>query len=374
MADNHHHSNGLSSQMIALKDLNMHVLTCSPGALPDTSSPPPLLVLLHGFPELSFSWRNVMLPLARQGYFVVAPDQRGYGGTVRSPSPNVDHDDYKLCRMSNLVDDIVALVNALGYTHASAVIGHDFGSLVAAHCALLKPTMFSRVVMMSAPFSGVSSPVGHGVMERLNSYNPPRKHYTAYFSSAGANPDILNAPQGLRTFLREYFYAKSADNPANQPHPISLDEFDQLPRYYLMLASETMPEAVQGSCSPDYLPTWLSEDDLDVYVRQFQRSGFQGGLHWYRCMTGGESSADLQAKYGNKEIEVPAMFIGGKQDWGTWQSPGAVDKMRSCRSMREDDFVLVDGAGHWIQQEQPQKVVDLLLKFLARSSERAGTP
>ena len=217
----------------------------------------PCLLLLHGFPELAFSWRKVMPALAEAGYHVIAPDQRGYGRTTGWDA-NYDG-DLNSFRLLNLVRDALGLVSAFGYRSVDAVIGHDFGSPVAAWCALVRPDVFRSVVMMSAPFGGPprlpfdtadhpAKPTPEDPVHReLASLPRPRKHYQWYYSTRAANADMVDAPQGLHDFLRAYYHDKSADWKQNQPYPLkawSAAELAKLPTYYVMDLGKTMPETV----------------------------------------------------------------------------------------------------------------------------------
>jgi pimeloyl-ACP methyl ester carboxylesterase len=355
--------------------LRMHVLEAGHDA-----GDRPLVLLLHGFPELAWSWRKVLPALAAAGYHVVAPDQRGYGATT-GWDPGYDG-DLASFRPFSLVQDLLELVSALGGGPVRAVIGHDFGSPIAAHCALIRPDVFTSVVMMSAPFAG-PPPAGGGrgrgtgMDAALAALTPPRKHYQSYYSTRPAADDMLGAPQGLRDFLRAYYHVKSADWPGNRPRPLgawSAAELGRLPEYYVMPAAATMPETVAP-----HLPSaaqvaacgWLTGPELDVYCAEFGRTGFQGGLQWYRCSTGGLAAADLRL-FAGRVIEVPAAFIAGAADWGTYQSPGAFDRLdQACADLRGRH--LVPGAGHWVQQEQAPAVTGLLLDFLA-GLDRPATP
>ena len=207
----------------------------------------PCVLLLHGFPELAFSWRKVMPALADAGFHVIAPDQRGYG---RTTGWHADYDnDLNPFRLLNLVRDALGLVSAFGYRSIDAVIGHDFGSPVAAWCALVRPDVFRSVVMMSAPFGGpprlpfdtADAPPRRvqedPVHRELAALPRPRKHYHWYYSTREANEDMRHAPQGVHDFLRAYYHHKSADWKANQPHPLrswSASELAKLPTYYVM--------------------------------------------------------------------------------------------------------------------------------------------
>lgn len=323
----------------------------------------PMLLLLHGFPELAFSWRRVMLPLARAGYHVVAPDQRGYGRTTGWQGGY--DDDLSAFSVPNLVRDTLALVRALGRP-VHAVIGHDFGSPVACWSALIRPDVFPRLVSMSAPFGGPPAieqrpdPV-HDDMLRLD---PARKHYQWYYSTREAERDMLEAAQGLHAFLRAYFHMKSADWP-NRPHRLGgwrAEELAGMPTYYIMRADQDMAQTVAPEM-PDAVPDWLPDEALAVYAAEFQRTGLQGALNWYRCSTSPRFRRDLSVFYG-RQIVVPATFIAGAQDWGWAQIPGALDAMETAATADWRGTHRVEGAGHWVQQEQPAAVVERVLAFL----------
>ncbi|MEJ8845955.1 alpha/beta hydrolase [Variovorax rhizosphaerae] len=341
----------------------------------------PLVVLLHGFPELAFSWRHQMLPLAALGFHVIAPDQRGYGRTTGWDARY--EGDLASFRMLNLVRDVLGLVFALGHRHVAAVVGHDFGSPVAAWCALLRPHVFRSVVLMSAPFAGppalpfdtVGQPTSARapmaeVLEALAALPRPRKHYQWYYATPEANPDMHGAPQGVHDFLRAYYHHKSADWPGNQPHPLpglTAEALARLPTYYVMDKAPGMAATVAAEMpSPDVIAAckWLPDDALKVYTAEYMRNGFQGGLQWYRCGISPRFAAELQT-FAGKTIDVPACFIAGHQDWGVHQVPGAFEAMqrRSCTDIQS--VHLIDGAGHWVQQEQPEAVNRLLADFLA---------
>ncbi len=338
----------------------------------------PALLLLHGFPELAYSWRKVMVTLAAAGYHVIAPDQRGYG---RTTGWDGDYDgDLGSYRMTGLVRDALALVHALGHREVAAVIGHDFGSPVAAYAALIRPDVFRATALMSAPFGGPPALIvgggpggrasGPDIHDALAALEPPRKHYQWYYSTRGADREMRDCPQGLHAFLRAYYHMKSADWPGNRPHPLaswSASELAKLPAYYVMALDKGMAETVAPEMpSPAAIAAcrWLTEAELRVYSGEFARTGFQGGLQWYRCATDPRYIAEL-ALFSGRSIEVPACFIAGASDWGVYQKPGEFERMQgtACRDMRL--CRLVDGAGHWVQQEQPEAVTRLLLEFLA---------
>ncbi|RZN32473.1 alpha/beta hydrolase [Bradyrhizobium sp. Leo121] len=339
----------------------------------------PCLLLLHGFPELAFSWRKVMPVLAEAGYHVIAPDQRGYG---RTTGWDGDYDgDLASFRLTNLVRDSLGLVSAFGYKSVDAVIGHDFGSSVAAWCALIRPDVFRAVTMMSAPFGGPPSlpfntadapakpAVEDPVHRELAALPRPRKNYQWYYSTREANPDMHRAPQGVHDFLRAYYHHKSADWKGNKPYPLaswSAGELAKLPTYYIMDLAEGMAATVakeMPSAAEIAANQWLPDHELAFYSAEYERNGFQGGLQWYRCGTSGAFVPELQT-WSGRTIDVPSCFISGKQDWGTYQRPGVFEAMQSKACSKMIGCHLVDGAGHWVQQEQPAEVSRLLLAFL----------
>lgn len=338
----------------------------------------PLIVLLHGFPELAFSWRKQLIPLAEAGYHVIAPDLRGYG---RSCGTGVAfEDDLKPYTAMNNVADIIGLVYALGYKEVAAVVGHDYGSAIAANAALYRPDIFKSLILLSVPYSGtprlpfntVKKPIGKATMpnlpEALAQLSPPRKHYWWYYSTPTANEEILNQKQGLSDFFRAYFHFKSADYKENKPFAITSwkpNELAKLPKGYIMDLDKNMVETVLP-----YMPTkqkiadnkWLTDAELNVYSNEYEKTGFQGGAQAYRLITDPTYSYGLKF-FTDKTIDVPTLFIAGKSDWGPYLTPGAIDDMETaCTKLKGKIFI--DNAGHMIQQENPKEVNRLMLKFL----------
>ena len=367
---------GIRSRFVGgINGLDMHLLEAG-----FESAGRPCVLLLHGFPELAYSWRKVMPALAAAGFHVVAPDQRGYG---RTSGWDGDYDgNLASFRILNLVRDTLGLAAALGYRSVAAVVGHDFGSPVAAYCALIRPDIFRSVVLMSAPFGGTASlPFNTANMPasdpepivdihaRLAALERPRKHYQWYYSTRAANGDMLHCAQGVHAFLRAYYHHKSADWPGNKPFPLaswSAEELARMPTYYIMDRDQSMAEVVAAEMpGPAEIAacTWLTEAELAVYAGEFARTGFQGGLQWYRCRTAGGYNDDLEV-FAGRTIDVPACFIAGASDWGIHQVPGSLQAMQdtACTQMRA--VHLLDGAGHWVQQEQAAAVGEHLLAFL----------
>src|SRR6516225_3108036 len=330
----------------------------------------PLVLLLHGFPELAYSWRKVILPLATAGFHVVAPDLRGYGRTTGWDG-NYDG-DVPSFRILNAVRDALGLVSALGYRDVALVAGHDFGASIAAWCALVRPDVFLSLALMSAPFAGPpvlpfdtennppqqASPGGN-IHDELAKLARPRKHYQWYYSTRPANADMWHCPQGVHAFLRGYFHYKSADWTNNKPFPLqswSAAELAKMPTYSIRDLHKTMAETVAAampSAARVAACRWLPENELVVYAGEYERTGFQGGLQWYRRGTGGIDTAELQL-FSRRTIDVPSMFIAGKSDWGSSQRPGNFERMQRSVCTRMLGCHLIDGAGHWVQQEQPE--------------------
>ena len=345
----------------------------------------PCILFLHGFPELAYSWRKLLMPLVAEGYHVVAPDQRGFGRTT-GWDDNYDT-DLAPFSMLNMVRDALALTTALGYRSVAAVVGHDAGSPVAAWCALVRPDVFRSVVMMSAPFAGppalpfnsanevhdtaIAAPSAASIDEQLAALPRPRKYYQRYYMTREADGNMRNCPQGLHDFFRAYYYYKSADWKQNKPFPLksrSAEELAKMPTYYVMDLDKGMAETVapmMPSAAEIAACKWLTDDDVSVYAGEYGRNGFQGGLQGYR--RGADAKLNAQRLlFSGRTIDVPSCFIAGKSDWGVYQTPGAVERMRSSACTKMVGFHLVEGAGHWVQQEQPEEVTSLLMQFLRR--------
>jgi pimeloyl-ACP methyl ester carboxylesterase len=242
---------------------------------------------------------------------------------------------------------------------------------------------------MSAPFGGPptlpfntanspaspASPAPSGGDAELAKLAPPRKHYQTYYTTREANENMWHPPQGVHDFLRAYYHMKSADWTANKPFPLASNaasEQAKLPRYYVMdldkgmaeqVASE-MPTAVQiAGCK------WLTDEELKVYSVEYGRNGFQGGLQSYRVGRVPRLSAELQL-FAGRTVDVPSLFLSGKSDWGVYQNAGSLDRMqRACTKF--EGVELVDGAGHWVQQERADHVATRLAAFLRQHSTRA---
>ncbi|MDR0439652.1 MAG: alpha/beta hydrolase [Candidatus Accumulibacter sp.] len=338
----------------------------------------PCVLLLHGFPELAWSWRKVLAPLAGAGYHVIAPDLRGYG---RSSGVNPAFDDDLMpWRIVNQVRDMMGLLWALGYRSTEAIVGHDFGAIVSAWCATIRPDVFRRMALMCGPFAGPPDipfdtdrhPAAQGpdpIHAALAALPRPRKHYQRYYATRPANADMTQCSQGVHDFLRAYFHHKSGDWKQNKPFRLAgwtAEELAKMPSYYIMdldrsmaeTAAEEMPSAAEiAACR------WLTEDELKVYSGEYERNGFQGGLNNYRVRAENAGQTDLQV-FAGRTVDQPSMFVSGASDWGVFQMPGNLERMCNTVCTNLVGCHLLEGAGHWVQQEQPGPVVDLLCELL----------
>ncbi len=308
--------------MIPANGINIHVAEQGRG---------PLVLLLHGFPELWYSWRHQLPALAAAGYHAVAPDVRGYG---RSDAP----ESIERYSMRNLVDDAVGLLDALGVDRA-VVVGHDWGAPMAWHCALLYPNRFAAVVALSVPYlprSGTVPPT-----QALKRVFADSFFYILHFQEPGVAEAELEAD--VRRAMRLTLYAWSGDAPTGAAYPTKPKDAKLF---------DAMPE-------PGPLPPWLTEGDLDYYVGEFERTGFRGGLNRYRNMDRDwEELAQLQ----DAKVRQPALFIAGDRD--PVLSFTRIDGLKThVPDLRKT--VLLPGCGHWTQQERPSEVNRELIEFLA---------
>ncbi len=244
---------------------------------------------------------------------------------------------------------------------------------------------------MSAPFGGTpalpfntadqprraaAADAGDDIYAQLAKLTPPRKHYQRYYSTREANENMWHAHQGLQAFLRGYYHMKSADWKQNKPGPLkarTAEEWAKLPRYYVMDLGKGMAETVASempTSSEIAANKWLPDSELRVYAEEYGRMGFQGGLQSYRVGSSGRFNAEL-GMFSGRTIDQPSMFIAGKSDWGAFQAPGSIERMQSTACTRMQGVHLLEGAGHWVQQEQAEQVSKLILEFLQSPAVRA---
>ena len=363
---------GIRSRIIKdINGLSMHILEAGY----DDNANKPCIVLLHGFPELAYSWRKIFKPLSDAGYYVIAPDQRGYGYTEGwNNNYEGDISEYEI---SNLITDIISLIYSLEKKSIDCLVGHDFGSIVAAHAAVIRPDIFKSVVLMSAPFNGMPSiePSNIAVQSNINTdlqqLDRPRKHYQWYYSTKEANDDMCKSDQGMKNFLRAYYHVKSGDWKDNNPFKLkawNASELEKMPGYYIMDFHLGMAEQVNidmPSTGEIDKCKWLTDKELQYYVDVFNNTQFQGGLNWYRCMIDNTIQSKLRI-FSNIKINIPSIFIAGRKDWGIYQKPNALENMQLKICTNMESCELIEGAGHWVQQERPEEVSKLLLNFLSK--------
>jgi pimeloyl-ACP methyl ester carboxylesterase len=296
------------------------------------------VVLAHGFPELAYSWRHQLPALAAAGCHVVAPDQRGYGRSSR-PDAIADYD------IAHLTGDLLGLLDDIGAERA-IFVGHDWGSMVVWQLSLLAPERVAGVVGMSVPF------LARGPMpptQLLRQVAGDSFVYILYFQEPGVADEELGRDPA-RT-MRRMLGALHSDAPADPAAMAAAMANDG--RGFV----DRMPEH-------DTLPDWLHEDELAFYVDEFTRTGFTGGLNWYRNF---DRNWELTAHLDGAKVTVPSLFIGGAQDPVLMMTPPAL-----MDGWLEDHrgTVIIDGAGHWVQQEKPGEVNDALVQFV--DAVRAG--
>jgi pimeloyl-ACP methyl ester carboxylesterase len=311
-------------QSLQVGSLRMRVATQGSG---------PLVLLCHGFPELWVSWRSQLQALAAAGFRAAAPDMRGYGGTDAPQDPG----QYTLL---HLVGDMVALVRELGESHA-VIVGHDWGAPVAWHSALLRPDIFRAVVGLSVP------------------YSPP------------SPIDLLTAleQQGITTFYIQHFQPPGVAEAELQADPAA-----SLRRLYFSASGDGPGRTVAGVLAPGQrlldntvdppdLPSWLNAEDLAYAASEFARTGFTGGLNWYRAI---RRNAELLAPWYGECIRQPALFIGGEKD-DVLKFPGAAARLANLGNVLPGlrGSHVLHGVGHWIQRERAQDVNQHLIKFLS---------
>jgi pimeloyl-ACP methyl ester carboxylesterase len=289
----------------------------------------PPVILLHGFPELAYSWRHQVAPLAAAGFRVIVPNQRGYGASS-APQAIEDYD------IEALAADVAAIIRWAG--PPAVVIGHDWGAPVAWHAALRYPGLVRAVGSLSVPHAARAPRPPLDLMR--SAAGPDHIHYIDYFQQPGLAESEFEAD--VRAGLAGFYWSISGDAPREE-------RFRPIRRGSRFIDSFAPPAA---------LPSWLTEADLQVYVDAFTASGFRGGLNWYRNVNRNwERSADLAGAV----VRQPALFVTGSRDPA--RNPPAIERLREVvPGLRV--FAILEGCGHWTQQERPGEVTALLLEFL----------
>jgi pimeloyl-ACP methyl ester carboxylesterase len=313
----------ISHRFVETNGIRMHIAEAGEG---------PLVVLCHGFPESWYSWRDQLPALAAAGYHAVAPDQRGYGQT-EAPT------EIEKYTQLHLVGDVVGLLDALGEEQA-VVVGHDWGAPVAWNAALMRPDRFRAVAALSVPYTPRGSIRPTDAMKAMAGEN---FFYILYFQDPGKAEAELSAD--VRVSLRSFLYSGSGD-----PEPGAV--FRRLPKTAKFL--EGMHDPGEG------WRTWLEPEELDYFVAEFERTGFRGGLNWYRNV---DRTWELLAPFHGAKVTQPACFIAGDRDGVIAMNPLALQNLEThVPNLRTK--LLIPGCGHWTQQERPAEVNDALIAFL----------
>jgi pimeloyl-ACP methyl ester carboxylesterase len=322
----------VTHRMIETNGIRMHIAEQGSG---------PLVLLCHGFPESWYSWRHQLRALADAGFHAVAPDMRGYGQTDRPEAI----DQYTLL---HLIGDMVGLLDALGEQQA-VVAGHDWGAPVAWYAALLRPDRFRGVIGLSVPYR----PRGPVRPTTLMPQTDDTVFYQLYFQPPGvAEADFEG---DARAFLRGVLFSNSGDGPLRE-HGLPKD-VGMVPRKGGMRA-----RMATHMTMPEVLPAWLTEADLDFYAAEFGRTGFRGGLNWYRNI---DRNWELLAPYAGARVTVPALYVVGDLDL-TMGFRGAAEQVANLKDLVPQlrRTIMLPGCGHWTQQERVAEVNRAMLAFL----------
>ncbi|WP_068877125.1 MULTISPECIES: alpha/beta fold hydrolase [unclassified Phenylobacterium] len=296
----------------------------------------PLVVMVHGFPESWYSWRHQIGPIAAAGYQVAAIDVRGYGGSDKPKQV----DAYS---MRELTADVAGVVDALAPGQMAILVGHDWGAPIVWNTALTRPDVISAVAGLSVPYTGVPTRPFTEIFTELFT-SKGHFFYQAWFQEVG--PPEAEAEADVRDFLRKFYYGIAGEAPdgswPQKKHGASM---------------------LEGMTDPEVFPAWMSAEDLDYYVGEFERSGFFGPISRYRNH---ERDFEWLQAFKDRKIEQPSLLIGGDRDpafngFGRIPDPSAL--MREHVTDLRGAHVL-PGVGHWTQQERPAEVTALLLDWL----------
>ena len=290
-----------------------------------------------------------------------------------------------------MVRDQIALVYALGYRKAELIVGHDQGQLMATYAAIVRPDMFSRLTTVSGvgnappsfPFAGTDSKPAYTAAEldaEFAKLNPPRRDYQEYWASKQADEDMKHMPQSMSDFFRAFYYMKGGEFPGNQNltplRPMrtareAAAENARMPEYYVMRRDRGMPATMVAYMpSKEYIAkcTWFTQAECDVYGQEYAASGWTGALHNYRHRrTAFPANIAEQLTFSGRTIDVPAQFIAGKQDWGANRIAGGPEGAGKTGYTKFRGVQMVDRAGHWPHEEQPEMVATHLIGFLKSS-------
>jgi len=325
---------GISHRTIETNGIRMHLAEQGTG---------PVVILCHGFPESWYSWRHQIEALSAAGFHVVAPDLRGYGQT-ESPQPI---DQYTLL---HLVGDIIGLMDALG-AETAVIAGHDWGAPVAWHAALLRPERFRGVIGLSVPYRPRSPLRPSSIMPQTDD----AIFYQLYFQPPGVaeaelEPDVRASIRSVMRSVAGEASARSGGDPV-------ADNFSMVPR-----VGGLRGRIMQDAGDPTPLPSWITDADIDFYAGEFSRTGFRGGLNWYRNI---DRNWELLSPFAGAKVTIPALYVVGERDLvlGFYSAtdflaslPNHVPQLRRT--------LMLPGCGHWTQQERPREVNEAMIGFL----------
>jgi pimeloyl-ACP methyl ester carboxylesterase len=315
----------INHRIVETNGIKMHIAEKGEG---------PLVLMCHGFPEFWYSWRHQLPALADVGYHAVAPDQRGYGQTDRPESI----DAYNIFE---LVADLVGLVNALGEDQA-VIVGHDWGAPVAWHCALLRPDIFKGLILLSVPYFARSWD-NIRPTEMMKIMQGDGHFYQLYFQETGKVEKELE--ENVRETMLKSLYTASANPPPNR-------------RWHFLFRKEQ--RFIDSLYMPDTLPDWLTEEDVNIFTKSFEQTGFRGAVNWYRNI---DRNWERSSFLSEAKILQPTLFIAGENDATVDMNRSAFDNMeKSVLQLKKK--IMMPGTGHWIQQERPREINDLIIDFL----------
>jgi len=320
----------ISHRFIEANGIRMHLAECGTG---------PLVLLCHGFPESWYSWRHQLQALAEAGFHAVAPDMRGYGRTDRPEAA----DQYTLL---HLVGDMVGLLDALGEPTA-VIAGHDWGAPVAWHAALLRPDRFQAVIGLSVPFI----PRRPALPTTLMPQTEEAIFYQLYFQAPGVAEAELE--RDVRKTVRSLLFSASGDAPRLPGDATAGKDVGMVSRKGGFL---------DRMADPAVLPPWLTETDIDFYTQEFSRTGFRGGLNWYRNH---DRSWEMLAPFAGARVSVPALYVAGDRDLVVaFRGMGQLiaNLIHFVPQLRRT--LILSGCGHWTQQERATEVNEAMIDFL----------
>jgi len=322
----------VTHRIVETNGIRMHVAEAGAG---------PLVVLCHGFPESWYSWRHQLTALADAGFRAVAPDMRGYGQTDRP-------DEIERYTLLHLVGDMVGLLDALD-AESAVIAGHDWGAPVAWHSALLRPDRFRAVIGLSVPYR----PRGQARPTTLMPATDDALFYQLYFQAPGVAESELE--RDVRRSMRTVLFSASGDVPRREPGGSASGSVGMVPRSGGFLSRMADPAS---------LPAWLSAADLDFYTGEFERTGFRGGLNWYRNI---DRNWELLASFAGARVTVPALYVAGDRDLVV--AFRGMDQLLPNLSRFVPQLrgtIMLPGCGHWTQQERPSEVNAAMIDFLRR--------